>query len=97
MPARFKLPYPDESKIVDSQLQPYNDGVSRRSRKLAPKVNAATIVTIEMMPATITERTGTAVAPSPGSNARRSPVTAAGDSPALVAAPTTRDRWLERR
>ena len=51
-----------------------------------PNVTVATTTTTARMEPRMADRTGTAVRPAPGSSAKRTPVTAAGGRPAVLAA-----------
>src|SRR5258705_11590475 len=84
--------------MVASHDQPYNDGWSTSCVRLAAKMIEAINAMTAMAPPGMTDRTGTTVAVSPGSSAKRRPAIALCAAPAEVAAETTRDRrWDEAR
>ena len=59
--------------------------------RLEPKVTVATTTVTARMAPKMADRTGTALRPTPGSSAKRTPVTAEGGRPAREAAVVTRE------
>ena len=60
--------------------------------RLAANVSVATTIATAITVPESAERTGTAARPTPGSNAKRTPVTSGAGRPALAAALAVRDR-----
>src|SRR5258708_439040 len=73
-------------------FQPYSRGVCKRWLRLAPKTNAIAIAAMPRVTLISVVRTGTAVAPRPGSNAILVPTVMAGPGLSALMPLATRER-----